>query len=313
MNPRQSPTTSLTVEQLISDALARSVEDLRGAEAGARAGDVAGVHDFRVATRRLRSDLQTFGDLLDPARVKPMRSTLRRIGGAAGEVRDLHVLHERLHASVRRAGAEPTLASVLLDHIYDESERHQGALVGAIEGKPWRRLMASADELIVRPPFAAGTKKDRRHPAATSAVLRRVVTRRWDTLADAVEALPNDPADDELHHVRILAKRCRYAVEAIGPAIGEDAAAFAKALAKLQGVLGDHQDAVFAAAYLAALPAVDESAVDESAVDESAVDESAVGLIDVLVAQEFLAQRHARVAWPRAWEKASRRKLRRWL
>jgi len=43
--------------------------------------------------------------------------------------------------------------------------------------------------------------------------------------------------------VRILAKHTRYAAEAAAPVIGKPATAFAKAIAAVQTVLGDHQDA----------------------------------------------------------------------
>ena len=72
----------------------------------------------------------------------------------------------------------------------------------------------------------------------------------WRKLRKAVEALGADPPDADLHRVRILAKRTRYAAEAAAPRSGKPAAAFAAAVADLQEVLGDHQDAVVAEAWL---------------------------------------------------------------
>ena len=50
------------------------------------------VHQARVATRRLRSDLKTFRVLLDPIWVSHVRSDLKWLGSALGEVRDIDVL-----------------------------------------------------------------------------------------------------------------------------------------------------------------------------------------------------------------------------
>ena len=51
--------------------------------------------------------------------------------------------------------------------------------------------------------------------------------------------------------MRIRAKRCRYAAELASPVIGKPARDLAVALARVQDVLGEHQDAVVADAWLA--------------------------------------------------------------
>ena len=66
----------------------------------------------------------------------------------------------------------------------------------------------------------------------------------------AVKKLGDPPTDEDLHSVRIGAKRCRYAAEAVAPTIGKRARTFARAAADLQQVLGDHHDAVVAEGWL---------------------------------------------------------------
>src|SRR4029077_20876976 len=68
-------------------------------------------------------------------------------------------------------------------------------------------------------------------PAA--AVLPALATTPWKRLRSAVKQLPENPADTELHRLRILAKRARYAAEAVAPLLGVQAEAFAKATARL--------------------------------------------------------------------------------
>ena len=65
--------------------------------------DTEGVHQARVATRRLRSDLRTFRPLLDREWSQALREELGWIARILGEVRDGDVLRERLTATHRRA------------------------------------------------------------------------------------------------------------------------------------------------------------------------------------------------------------------
>ena len=74
-------------------------------------------------------------------------------------------------------------------------------------------------------------------------LLRPIIRKRWRKLRKPVEGLGDDPSADELHRVRIKAKRCRYALEAVAPAFGPAAKSRAKAIARLQDVLGELHDA----------------------------------------------------------------------
>ncbi|MDQ4091071.1 MAG: CHAD domain-containing protein, partial [Actinomycetota bacterium] len=134
-------------------------------------------------------------------------------------------------------------------------------------------------------------------PAAD--VIPDLVARPWRKLRKAVRGLTDTPADSELHRVRILAKRTRYAAEAAAPLVGKKAATFARAVAGLQEVLGDHQDAVVAEAWL-------RQAVEGA---DAAVSLAAGELIAVQMAE---AADH-RARWPKAWKKASDAKLRTWM
>jgi CHAD domain len=57
--------------------------------------------------------------------------------------------------------------------------------------------------------------------------------------------MPAGPArDNALHAARKAAKRTRYAAEAAVPVGGKAAGRFAARMAKVQSVLGDHQDTI---------------------------------------------------------------------
>ncbi|HEV3497438.1 MAG TPA: CHAD domain-containing protein, partial [Actinomycetes bacterium] len=118
-------------------------------------------------------------------------------------------------------------------------------------------------------------------------------------LRKAVKALPDDAAPEDLHRVRILAKRARYASEAAEPLAGDPAAALADALAEVQDVLGAYQDAIVAEAWL------------RSAAEGT--DASGSLAIGELIALQLTEAQAARRRWPKAWKKAADKKLRKWL
>ena len=61
--------------------------------------------------------------------------------------------------------------------------------------------------------------------------------------------------EDGLHRLRVTVKRARYAAELAAPVAGKKARRSARRLARLQGVLGDHNDAYIARGQLRGLAA----------------------------------------------------------
>jgi CHAD domain-containing protein len=126
-----------------------------------------------------------------------------------------------------------------------------------------------------------------------------LVAKPWRRLRKTVRAAGTDPADDELHQIRIRAKRARYAAEAVEPVIGKPAERFADAAADLQDVLGDQHDAVVGEAWLR------QAAARAARRDEALV----AGL---LAAADRAGAGAARAAWRPAWKALDRKKLRSW-
>jgi CHAD domain-containing protein len=272
-------TEEVSITDLVRHVTARSVAQIIRHDPGARLGrDPEGVHKLRVATRRLRSDLHSFGALLDPAVVGPIRSELRWLGGVVGTVRDTDVLGARLDARLAALSAAEARA----------------AMLSALREVRYLRLLDALVALAAKPPFrktrAIAPRPSRRMAAG-------IVQKPWRRVVKAVDARGPDPTDIELHEVRILAKRSRYAAEAAAPLLEPSATRFAAAVADVQTVLGDHQDTVLAEAWL-------HNALDTL----PEVGETAQRLIGV--------ERERRVAlraqWPDVWRKACAKKLHTW-
>ena len=99
MDEPEATERDATVEQLVRAVITSSVLRLVEHDSAIRLDDgVEAVHQARVATRRLRSDLRTFRPVLDPSWSEPLRVELRWLGGALGKVRDADVLLGLLEA-----------------------------------------------------------------------------------------------------------------------------------------------------------------------------------------------------------------------
>jgi CHAD domain-containing protein len=198
-----------------------------------------GVHQARVGIRRLRSDLKTAQTLLDWRRVRPLRRELDWLMDQLGEVRDLDVLLAGLRTDARvldladEVGADAVLSRAR----HDRSEAYE-RLRSALRTPRCAALLEATARLSADPPFKS--------PAASrpaKEVLPRLVRQPLKDLRREVRKQGRHPDDEGLHRIRISAKRVRYAAELAAPAAGKKARRAARRLARLQKVLGEHNDA----------------------------------------------------------------------
>src|SRR4029450_10315343 len=103
-------------------------------DAGVRRGeDPEEVHQARVATRRIRSALRSFRDVLEPTWARPLRDRLRSLADDLGAVRDREVQRDRMRARGAKLPAPdqraPGTLGAFLETPWDEP---RDALLGAI-------------------------------------------------------------------------------------------------------------------------------------------------------------------------------------
>jgi CHAD domain-containing protein len=285
-----------TVDAVIRHALSDAVAKLVDADPVVRIGeDIEGVHQARVATRRLRSHLRTFRALLDPDWAWALREELGWLADELGTVRDADVLLDRLRGRIDalddhdRAAAQPVLDRIRIDQAAARVD-----LIDALRSPRYLELLDHLVDAAHRPRVVMRVAED------DGEMLRALVRKPVRRLRGAVAQLPDPAPDAALHAVRILAKRARYAAEVMEPAFGRPARALARALTDVQDVLGEHQDAVVAGAWLRATAL-------------TLGDPAAVYVAGELGAVERAAAHAARHDWPETWRAASRPALRRWL
>lgn len=211
--------------------------------------DPEGVHQARVGIRRLRSDLRTFSALLDAEAVEPLRAELGWLAAQLGAVRDLDVLLPHLRSDADRLDPEDQPGcGELLELLADQRATAHVGLLDAMRSERCASLLENVRVLVTSPPFAS-----RHANAPATEVVPQLVRRPLHKLRHEGDHLGHTPDDAELHRVRILAKRLRYATDLAAPLAGKRARNAARALAKLTDVLGDHNDACVALTRLRSL------------------------------------------------------------
>jgi CHAD domain-containing protein len=193
----------VTVLQTQIDALLRQLPAVRDA-------DVEGVHQARVATRRLREALPLFARSY-PADVKRVRKLVKRAGRRLGRVRELDVMRADLE---RRAGRIPMAMPAVDAARKTLARRHDAAR---------RRLIKVLDRLRLdrREQLRLRHRGDWWRPFAGpargwAAVLWQRIERRADDLSRAIDHCGGVYFPNRVHAVRVGAKKLRYSAELAG-------------------------------------------------------------------------------------------------
>lgn len=225
--------------------LQAQVESLLAGDPATRLDDDEGVHRMRVATRRLRSVLKEARRLLETSWVDETRAELKWLGGLLGDVRDVDVFADYVKKEVGRLGTGADQGGAdLVNLIGERSQPARVRLAEALDSPRYlallHRLEAIRESLPVTPARDSPKRMLRRATRRTLRKLRRI---------------DEGSSDQELHGLRIAAKRTRYAGELAQIAGVRAAAPLTKRAAALQTILGEHQDAVVAEAQLERLTA----------------------------------------------------------
>ena len=175
--------------------------------------DSEGVHQARVGIRRLRSDLRTFGALLNAEQVRPLRDELRWLADTLGRVRDLDVLLTHLRNDASRLKPEDNRGGEeITGRLSAERTAAHTDLLEALRSERCAALLDRLASLVASPAFISA---DAERPAAD--VVPKLVARPLRRLRREADRIGPTPADEELHRVRILAKRLRYATDVSAP------------------------------------------------------------------------------------------------
>ena len=259
------------------------------------------VHQTRVATRRLRSDLKTFAPFLDPIWVAHTSDELAWIGSALGKVRDLDVISSVLAKAGDAAQLSRPETEGLNERLLADRARAAAKLANAINSRRYIDLLDRLHAAQQAPPIPADTtaapgNRDRSPDLEASAVLPALVGERWRALRRKAAKAGTRADDAELHKIRIRAKRLRYAAETAAPILGKPARKTASNAEKLQDLLGELRDLRAASTWLR------ESSVQAKCSPRTAF---AAG---VAAGQLDASNQELRRQWRSGWKKLKRKK-----
>ena len=199
--------------------------------------DVEYVHQLRVATRRTGAALRIFKPYLARKPLRHAKEALRAVRQAAGSARDWDVFAEYLAGSkaFKGAGTEASL-DFLTGYALGERAAAQVTLTATAAA-----LQPEIDEACEALPGSAGPAKEEETPPTFGDLAVSHLTALFDGFAASIAASPTTP--DQLHQLRILGKRVRYAMEVFAecfaPPFGE---VLYPAVERVQEVLGTVQD-----------------------------------------------------------------------
>jgi len=202
--------------------------------------DIEGVHSMRVATRRLRSALRDFMPLMDKRPPKRVRKELKQLADALGAVRDQDVAIvalEELHAK-----AETELIREGIGKLLEErSNLREIARSDLTQALAIRNLNDLQERFTTAIDKVARRKKSKQIVSFNQAG-RDVVAAGLQDLLDLGASLYEPFNIEELHEMRIAAKRLRYAIELFVACWGARTAPFADEITKMQSFLGEVHD-----------------------------------------------------------------------
>lgn len=237
--------------------IAEQIHTLLEQDPRVRLDEDGAIHSMRVATRRLRSVLTTYGELLaDGETAAFLRGELKLLAKVLGEARDAEVMRERLETMIAGEPVELVMGPVArrveieLGHDY---QRAHGRVLKALDSDRYFELVEKLEKLLAGAELSELGKRPARKviPALVDSEIARL--RQAARNAKAHPAGTGDhPA---LHETRKDAKRLRYAAEAALPLDYKRASALIDAAHGVQKVLGDHQDSLVTRAMLRKLGA----------------------------------------------------------
>jgi triphosphatase len=200
----------------------------------ARAGDAEGVHQMRIAVRRLRALLRLFRPLLKRRRTEPLDDDLRRLGRCLGEARDWDVFLDQTLAK-----ADTDWAMVLRTSGEGRRKAAHEAVREMLAEPRFTRLVLTLDAWTEDIPI----KRRMARPVGSLAPdllgkLDRTVRKRGQGLRHA------DPP--HRHALRKSLKKFRYGTEFLAGALHCDPGRLIRKTKKVLDSLGDMNDGTVA-------------------------------------------------------------------
>jgi inorganic triphosphatase YgiF len=246
-----------TVNAAIAEILRAGTRHMLANEAPSIDGtDPEGVHQFRVAVRRMRSMLSVFSKLLDPARVDWLKAELKWIADQFGPARDWDVFIAEILGPPLGAGVEPAAMAALAAAAEDRRRDAYVLVREALKSSRYAALVLKLSAFTETQGWAPQPCPPD-HPLAQPIKewSEKILNRAHKKTLRAGEGLENLDVPAR-HLLRIRVKKLRYNTDFL-QALYESPAKkkYLKALERLQDDFGHLNDVAVAETLLADLTA----------------------------------------------------------
>ncbi len=234
------------IHDLIYHYLGQQLEALERQKPLAWEGlDPEGVHKMRVAIRRARTVLKEFRRALPVEERKHLNAELRWLLKELGHVRDADVCE--LAIDHYRAGLHGDPVEILApfeEHLRQTTFGAHIALVHSLSSDRYTALIDFYREFVGRKQH--NPDQNRFEGLSIADCEDLIVHEVYETMQARADAITPESAPEDVHRLRLLAKRMRYLLEFFRVARPKRWRKPIAALSKMQDELGLHQDAIVA-------------------------------------------------------------------
>ena len=239
MNTR-APRPTIVLLQRLAATLKRHLPQ-------AVAGDERGVHQARVASRRLREAVPVLSTGLHGAKAGKARRKIRRLTRALGTVRELDVTIQLLDELARSPNVSRTAVGEVRARVVKERAERRKLMLDRLEHVDMHKL----DRRLASVGTALGeaTLEPWRKALASRLIAR---SRR---LLVAMDDAGHMYAPERLHRVRIATKKLRYGLELAADSGLTGAAPHLRTMKRVQEMLGKLHDLQILQAHVAQVEA----------------------------------------------------------
>jgi CHAD domain-containing protein len=240
-----------TLEAVLAAALGECLRHMTANQpAVEKSDDPEGVHQMRVGARRLRSALRLFRNQLPVRETELLVEDLRWLAGLLGAARDLDVFLGELLGPLAKGRPDDGGLAALRNAAEGARCDAYSTLRRELASRRYAALVLRLGRLVDGPSIRRRGASELARPAGP--VARRLLRDRA-LRVKRLGARLAELSPQELHRLRIRAKRLRYAAELLAPLFGTEAERAARRLAELQDVLGHLNDQTTAEQLLAGL------------------------------------------------------------
>ncbi len=204
--------------------------------------DTEFLHDYRICLRKIRSVLSLVKGVFPAEGTRRMRKILGDLARQTNRLRDLDVylLARDEYLELLPPGLRPALEEMFED-FSSEREKEVRRVVSKLRAPANRRLLREIGEYF--------SEKTPHEPSPTSdlpvgPLVFRCIYKRYRKIRSISAGINAETPDEVVHQLRIECKKLRYLLEFFNELIPlEEGAAMQKLLRRLQGRLGEFNDA----------------------------------------------------------------------